>query len=165
METGMTIGSRLAAVPRDYYGGGLMMLIGGLAAAIGSSYSVGSLSRMGPGYFPVGLGILLMLVGVGMAVTCWFEHAPRRAVGTDTPPAEWRGWTCIVGSTIAFIVLGRHGGFVPATAAVVFISALGDRNNTMKDAALLALAMIAVLVIVFWWALKMTFPLFVWGAA
>ncbi len=159
----MTIKNTLGAIPRDYYGGGLMILVGLAAAAIGRGYSVGSLARMGPGYFPVGLGILLVLTGAAIVIGARLRQAPLPAVRRETPPAEWRGWSCIVGGLLAFIVLGRYGGFVPATAAVVFISALGDRGNTRRDAALLALAMVAVLVLVFWWGLKMTFPLFGWG--
>ena len=159
----MTIFQRLCAIPRDYYGGGLMILVGLAAAAIGSTYSIGSLARMGPGYFPVGVGILLVLTGAAIVAAARLHKAPVPAVGKQTPPAEWRGWSCIVGGLGAFIVLGRYGGFVPATACVVFISAMGDRTNRPRDAALLAMAMVAVLVIVFWWALKMTFPLFAWG--
>lgn len=159
----MMIKQKLCAIPRDYYGGGLMILVGLAAAAIGSTYSLGSLERMGPGYFPVGIGVLLVLTGAAIMIGARLQQAPAPAVRRDTPPAEWRGWSCIVGGLVAFIVLGRYGGFVPATAAVVFISAMGDRSNRRRDAALLALAMVTVLVLVFWWALKMTFPLFGWG--
>ncbi|MEJ0045599.1 MAG: hypothetical protein WDN04_05275 [Rhodospirillales bacterium] len=42
---------------------------------------------------------------------------------------EWRGWICIVASVLAFVVLGKYGGLLPATFAIVFIAALGDRDN------------------------------------
>ena len=159
----MTLKKTLGAIPRDYYGGGLMILVGLAAVVIGLGYSVGSLARMGPGYFPVGLGVLLVLTGVAIVIGARLQQAPLPAVRRETPPAEWRGWSCIVGALFAFIVLAHYGGFVPASAAVVFISAMGDHRNTRRDAALLALAMVAVLVLVFWWGLKMTFPLFGWG--
>jgi hypothetical protein len=44
---------------RDYYAGGLMVLLGVGAALTGSGYKVGSLARMGPGFMPVVL------------VSCW----------------------------------------------------------------------------------------------
>jgi len=46
----------------------------------------------------------------------------------------------------------------------VFISALGDRDNTLTEALLLSLAMCFIAVVVFWWALKLQLPLFQWGA-
>jgi len=45
----------------------------------------------------------------------------------------------------------------------VFIGALGDRENTLTSAAMLAAACSAVCVVVFWWALHLQFPLFQWG--
>ena len=41
--------------------------------------------------------------------------------------------------------------------------ALGDRKNTIKQAILLSLAMSAIAVVVFWWALQLQLPLFRWG--
>jgi hypothetical protein len=78
-------------------------------------------------------------------------------------PPEWRGWFCIGASIVAFVALGKYGGLLPATFAIVFISALGDRQNTVASVAVLALACAVVCVVVFWWALQIQFPLFQWG--
>lgn len=145
---------------RDYYGGGLMLLIGLGAVYRGLGYDIGTLNDMGPGYFPVVVGAILAAMGVLIAFSA------RQAVAADDEPRhppEWRGWFCITGSIAAFIVLGHYGGLVPATFAVVFISALGDRQNSIKTAFLFASAMVVVCVTVFVWALRMQFPLFRWG--
>ncbi|MBK4739025.1 tripartite tricarboxylate transporter TctB family protein [Noviherbaspirillum pedocola] len=153
-----------ARLNNDYYGGGLILFVGLAAVWKGFNYQVGSLSHMGPGYFPVGVGAVLALMGA-----CVVAGAVRRSVtvahepGRAVHPPEWRGWFCIILAGIAFIVLGHWGGLVPATFAVTFIAALGDRQNTFKTAFLLALAMVAVAIIVFSWALQMQFPLFRWG--
>lgn len=145
---------------KDYYGGTLMMLIGFGAVARGIDYHIGTLTQMGPGYYPVGVGTLLSLVGAAIAL-----QAPRAAPATEraSQPPEWRGWLCIVSSLLAFVVLGEYGGLLPATFAIVFISALGDRQNTFKSALVLSLSMVVVCLIVFWWALEIQFPLFRWG--
>lgn len=145
---------------RDYYGGGLMFLLGVGAVYKGMSYKVGTLSRMGPGYFPVAVGVVLALMGVLIALGA---RSNASAKPEEHKPAEWRGWICIVLSILAFLVLGRYGGLLPATFAVVFISAMGDRENNLKQALLLSLAMAGVAALVFWWALSMQFPLFRWG--
>ena len=146
---------------KDYYGGGLMLLLGIGAIWKGFDYHIGTLSRMGPGYFPVIVGAVLALMGVLIALGARSAAAPGKA--KQAPPPEWRGWFCIVAANIAFIVLGRYGGLLPATFAVVFIAALGDRQNTFKSAFLLAIAMVVVCLIVFSWALQLQFPLFRWG--
>jgi hypothetical protein len=145
---------------RDYYGGALMLLTGLGAVYQGLDYKVGTLTEMGPGFFPVAVGAVLAFMGILIAL------GARKAVPEDEDgyqPPEWRGWICITASIAAFIVLGVYGGLLPATFAVVFISALGDRENTVKQAALLALGLCVVAVVVFWWALRMQLPLFTWG--
>src|SRR5690606_14528002 len=47
----------------------LFILVIGLGAVLGSkSYTLGTLARMGPGYFPTLLGMLLILMGLLMLV-------------------------------------------------------------------------------------------------
>jgi len=145
---------------RDYFGGALMIIIGGAAAIQGRSYQIGSLSRMGPGFFPVALGVILALAGVAIIITA--RLSGHEGEDKDLPP-EWRGWFCICASIVAFVVLGKYGGLLPASFAIVFISALGDRNNTLFGAAALAAAICIICVVVFWWALQVQFPLFTWG--
>ena len=145
---------------RDYVGGALMVVIGAAAALQGRNYPIGSLSRMGPGFFPVALGIILACAGIAIIATA--KLATHESEEKELPP-EWRGWFCICVSIIAFVVLGKYGGLLPATFAIVFISALGDRENTLKRALVLSLAITAVAVIVFWWALQVQFPLLTWG--
>jgi hypothetical protein len=142
---------------RDYAGGTLMMVLGLGATFQGSTYHVGTLSRMGPGYYPIALGIILTLIGLAIAVTARFTHYEGEE---EVLPPEWRGWICICSAVIAFVVFGLYGGLVPATFAIVFISAMGDKMNTVKRAAILAACVVVVAIVVFWWALQMQLPLF-----
>jgi Tripartite tricarboxylate transporter TctB family len=149
-------------VKRDHCAGGLMVVIGLFAVLQGKTYQIGSLQSMGAGFFPVAIGIFLMAIGsliIGQA----------KAVDSDgveeAHKPEWRGWSCIILSIVAFIALGKYGGLVPATFALVFIAAMGDRNNTVISSLMLALVMVAIAVVIFWWLLQMHFPLFGWGFA
>ena len=145
---------------KDIAGGALMILIGVGATALGTTYQVGTLSHIGPGFFPVVLGGVLVFVGaLGVAL------ARRDPAGTETKTVhlEWRSWGLIALSILAFIGLGAYAGLLPATFAVVFLSALADRENTVRSAALLATGICAVCVVVFWWGLKMQMPLIRWG--
>ncbi|ABE36888.1 tripartite tricarboxylate transporter TctB family protein [Paraburkholderia xenovorans LB400] len=148
---------------RDYYGGALMLLVGLGVVTQGLSYDVGSLSHMGPGFFPVSLGVILSLVGVGIAFGARRIDSDAKLEEEPLPP-EWRGWICIVLSVIAFVILGRYGGLLPASFAIVFISALGDRQNTLLSAMVLAFSVCVICVVVFWWALQLQLPLFTWAS-
>lgn len=142
---------------RDYYAGALVMLLGAGAAVIGSHYEIGSLRRMGPGFFPTALGILLALIGVVIAGTASLapandaEHAPR---------PDWRGWFCIVAGAGLFIGLAASAGLVPATLACVFVAALGDRNNRWIEALLLAIGITIFGTVLFYYVLRIQIPLF-----
>lgn len=148
---------------RGYYGGALMMLVGATAVVQGMTYDVGSLAAMGPGFFPVALGCILAVLGACIAGTAKNEPAEEAEADSEAAPPQWRGWFCILLSIVAFIVLGKYGGLLPATFAIVFIAALGDRQNSLVGALVLASAISVVSVVVFWWALRLQLPLFTWG--
>jgi hypothetical protein len=78
-------------------------------------------------------------------------------------PPEWRAWGYVIAGIVAFMVLGRYGGLVPATFALVLLAALGDKGNSIKAALLLATGITVLAVLVFNMLLKLSFPLFTWG--
>ena len=158
---------------KDHFGGTLLVVLGVAITIGGFSYHRGTLNHMGAGFIPVALGVLMTLVGAAVFVTAITDTAPA-AAGDGSSAAthgahgsgkpEWRGWLCILGGVIAFVVLGSHGGLVPATFASVFVSAKGDRQNTWRGAAGLAALITVFGVIVFHYGLSLQLPLFAWGA-
>ncbi|RSZ29837.1 tripartite tricarboxylate transporter TctB family protein [Variovorax sp. 553] len=146
-----------------------MIVIGLAAVYAGIGYRVGELAHMGPGFFPVALGALLALTGLLIAVSARGDKTsdgPSEEAASHGHPGgmpDLRGCICIVLGILAFLLFGEYGGLLPATFAIVFISALGDRDNTLTEALLLSLAMCFIAVVVFWWALKLQLPLFQWG--
>ncbi|AUL47197.1 hypothetical protein BBB39_09870 [Bordetella trematum] len=145
---------------REWVAGGVMIALGLGALAQATTYKLGTLAHMGPGMFPAILGVLLALLGLAIL------RAPapdEQEEEHENPPPQWRGWGCILGGLIAFMVLGEYGGLVPATLALVFISALGDRQHTVKTAALLSIGVTILGVAIFAWGLQLQFPLFRWG--
>src|SRR5579883_288993 len=91
--------------------------------------------RMGPGYMPTMLGILLVALGVAIAGSAL--AAPPSADETILPEhPQWWGWACILAGPMLFILLGTYFGLLPATFACVFVSAMGDRTMTVKAAAI-----------------------------
>ncbi len=139
---------------------GVVLLVLGLAIVLqGLEYRMGALTRMGAGFVPVVLGILLALVGVAIFVTA----EPGDFGTAKSMPTEWRGWLCVLGGVFAFVILGQHGGLVPATFISVFIAAMGDRGNSVRNSALLSAGITIVGALIFVYGLGMTFPLFTWG--
>ncbi|CAB3627333.1 tripartite tricarboxylate transporter TctB family protein [Achromobacter pestifer] len=154
--------SKRSAVRREAWAAGTMIVLGLGAIAQASTYSLGSLARMGPGMFPAILGALLVMLGLIIAKMAT-SPAVTEEDAEEIPPPEWRGWGCIIGGLLAFILVGKFGGLVPATFVLVFVSAMGDRQHTWRTAALLAVGVTILGVAVFSWALQLQFPLFRWG--
>ena len=153
---------------KDRLGGALLVATGAGAAVAGVGYGMGSLREMGSGFYPVALGVLLALIGaVLLATASRNPDAHLAAAAAETahlagPAVQWRGWLCILGGALSFVVLGQHGGLVPASFVSVFVAALGDRGNSLRDAMLLAALMTLLGVVVFHYGLHLLLPLFQW---
>ena len=157
-DEGRALGLTLRRVSKERLGGALVVTLGLAVSAKSMTYAIGTLGRMGPGFMPLALGILLTICGAGIIATARGELDERVQFN-----AEWRGWVCIGLGLAAFVVLARHLGLLPAALTLVFISALGDRQTKIKEAMLLAVAVAAAGVVIFWWALKIQLPLFSWA--
>jgi uncharacterized membrane protein YhdT len=146
------------AMKRDYYAGGLMVLLGAGAAVTGTGYKFGSLARMGPGFMPVVLGVVLAFLGLLIAGTALASSEREDSKFLPDHP-QWFGWLCIIGGPILFIILGEFGGMIPAVFACVFVCALGDKTATYKSSAILAAAVTVFGVLLFHYLLSIPFPL------
>ncbi len=135
-----------------------MCALGAGAVAMVRGNAIGTLGRMGPGFFPTLVGAVMVLAGAAIAI-----RGLRASPAEDIAAPDLRAWTLIPLSLVAFVVVGDYGGLLPGTFAVVFIAALADRDNTWRSALTLAASMVAVCLVVFWWALQVQFPLLTIG--
>ncbi|WP_454691412.1 tripartite tricarboxylate transporter TctB family protein [Achromobacter aloeverae] len=159
--------SRLRLYRRDLWGGALIAAAGAFTILQAYTYQIGQLARMGPGYYPMMLGIFLVVLGILIPLSPdpdeVLEDAAHEAHAGPSRKDRLRGMACIAGGIGLFIVVGHYLGFVPATFALVFTAAMGDTSNTPRTAALLAAAMTLFGAVVFSWALQLQFPMFRWG--
>ena len=148
-------------IRKDFFGGGLLILIGSGAALGGRSYKVGTLMRMGPGFMPVALGVLLILLGIFIAGSAASIENDNEPIFKREP--QWLPWLCIIASPVLFIIIGIYGGMIPATFACVFVAALADRTATLRATFMLATATTLAGSILFGYFLQIQLPLFQWG--
>ncbi len=149
---------------RDFYAGGIMTLLGAAVTLDSMTYTLGTLTHMGPGMFPLMLGCTLTFIGVlilGTAIAAPIGDPDDERILPAKP--EWFAWFCILMGPVAFIILGEFFGLVLATFACVFIPALGDRTATWKGSALLAAGVTFFGVLLFSYVLKIPFPMFKLG--
>jgi hypothetical protein len=148
---------------RDFYAGGLMILLGLGIALKGATYRLGTLMHMGPGFFPTSLGVLLVLIGIAIAAVGMAPSESEEDQSILPEHPQWWAWFCILMSPVLFIVFGRYFGMIPGTFACVFIAALGDRNKTWKSVLMLSTVVTVFGVVLFSYFLQVPMPILTWG--
>ena len=117
---------------RELAGAGLFIAIGAMALVVGRSYPLGTVTRMGAGFFPIALGLLLVGVGVVLAITG--RLAPPEPMGF-----RWKPFLMIPGGILIWALLVDRLGFFAATVPMVICCALVEQATTWKSMALLCL--------------------------
>lgn len=128
---------------KDFFSG-LMFLAVGVAFAVGAyNYGMGDGARMGPGYFPRMLGVLLAILG---SVITFKALTVATADGEKLGKWAWKPIVFILGANLAFGVLlgGLPSIKLPAMGLILGIYALtiiasfaGDKVK-MKEVLILA---------------------------
>src|SRR3546814_3566376 len=108
---------------RDVLGGAMMVLIGTYALVMAPSYGIGTPTNMGSGFFPMALGIIGIVTGLGIAVPALFR------AGGAVEKIEWRPLTAVIAAIAAFAVVTAWIGYLPGAAAATGLAALADRKN------------------------------------
>lgn len=137
--------------------GGLLLMGGGAWFVLqAGSYAMGSLRRMGPGYFPVAIGLLIILFGLLVLVPALLRAGPM-------PRPEWRPFLTISLSVLAFALLVEKFGLVPATVALTVLAAAAEPELRPLRLLLLALGLSGIGVLVFTQGLGIPIPAFRWA--
>jgi hypothetical protein len=141
---------------RDAIAGLLFIVIGVIALILARGYPFGVTARMGPGYFPMVLGGILTLFGI---------YILARGIRAGEPVQgrwAWKPLALITLSIVLFGFLMERFGIVPALVAVLFVSAFAGHEFRFRETLILTLVMGAFAVGVFFYGLKLPYPLFGW---
>ncbi len=147
---------------RDFYAGGLMVLLGLGVALKGTTYRAGTLMHMGPGFLPTALGIILVLIGIAIAAVALSpaDNDEDQSILPEHP--QWWAWLCILLSPVFFIFFGRYFGMIPGTFMCVFIAALGDKGATLRSTIILSAVVTIFGVGLFSYFLQVPMPILTW---
>jgi hypothetical protein len=137
----------------------------GLAFGIGawSNYTVGDAARMGPGYFPLLLGLALAALGVAIVFgSLVVDSQDDERIGA----IAWRPLGYIIGANLAFgALLGglpRLGippmGLIIAIYGLVLIASLAGDEFKLKEVIVLATLLAVGSYVAFVWGLRLQFP-------
>ena len=148
---------------KDFFSG-LVFVIVGVAYALGATnYKIGDGARMGPGYFPLLLGVLLALLGI---VVIFKAMVVETMDGDKVGSFAWKPLFFIIAANLSFgILLGGlpsikfpSFGLIVAIYALVPIAALAGDEFKLKEVLVLATILAATSYFAFIYALKLQFP-------
>jgi hypothetical protein len=129
---------------KDFFSGLMFAIIGGGFAWGATNYSIGTGARMGPGYFPLLLGILLAVLGAFTVFYSLIEHTEDD--GDKIGTFAWRPIIYILGANVIFGILlaglPRLGlppmGLIAAIYALTIIASKAGDVFKFKEVLMLA---------------------------
>jgi len=155
----------------DFFSGVMFTTVGGAFAIGATTYTVGNGARMGPGYFPLMLGILLAILGV---VIMFQAMVVETTDGDKIGKWAWKPLAFVLGANLAFgILLGGLPsiglpamGMIIAIYALTIISSMAGEQFKLRDVLVLSTILAAGSYAAFIWALKLqiqVWPTFISG--
>ena len=139
--------------PKDFFSGLLFVAFGAAALVISNSYTIGTAARMGPGYFPRAVCILLILLGGALSVSDLLREGER------IEGWAWKPLVLVTLSSLAFAFLLKPIGLVGTLVATTVLASAASTLLRPFALAVLTAVMIITNVGIFVLVLKMPIPL------
>jgi hypothetical protein len=148
---------------KDFFSGLVFTLVGAAFAYGATSYTIGTGARMGPGYFPLLLGIILTLIGAFVLFKALVVETPE---GDPVGSWAWKPLIFIIAGNLLFGILlgGLPSIKLPAMGLIVAIygttlvvSMAGDKFK-LTEVLALATVLSVMSYLAFIVLLKLQFP-------
>jgi hypothetical protein len=139
--------------PKDFLTGILFVVIGAGVVVIAQDYKFGSARQMGPGFFPIVLGTIL----IGFAAILLV----RSFVGEAEPIGDFavRPAFYVLGSSLLFSLLLRPAGMFVAIVVMVTLVSRAQRTMSLTRSFLVGVALAAGSAFLFVYLLGQNLPL------
>jgi len=152
---------------KDVAAGLLFAAIGLATVIVASEYPLGTMRSIGPGYFPIMIGVLLILLGAGVACQGMSFRGAVNPAGEDTAARAEdddgiavRPLIMITLAVVTFGITVRPLGLAVATVALVTLASLAGREFRLLNIVLLSVGLIALSWITFIYLLGL--PMTLW---
>ena len=139
--------------PKDFWAGLLFIGLGILAISVGSRYALGTAARMGPGYFPRILGILLVVLGAIISMR------GVRMDGEAIPKWHWRPTIVVLASVVIYGILMGWLGMAISTVLLIIAASAASHEFRWKESVIAGFLLSALAVGVFVKALGVQIPI------
>ena len=140
---------------KDFWAGFMFMAFGLFFAGFGTQYSIGTAIRIGPGYFPTALGVIVILLGIVILV----GGLSAKAIAEKVDKFNWPTLLLILGPIVLFGLLLKPVGLIVSLLILIAISSYASHEFSWKATLINGAVLILVCLGVFVWGLKLEFPL------
>lgn len=134
--------------------GALFIVIGAFFLWHSLDLDIGTSMKMGPGYFPLVVAILLVLFGAIIVFQAF------RVTGEALGDIAWRGMAFILPSPIIFSLTVRGLGFIPAIFLTALFASMASMKMKLPIALIISASVTAFTTLVFVKGLGLPFRLF-----
>ena len=140
----------------DILGGALLILFGAAVTYTSiTHYPMGTPGRMGPGMFPAGLGVVLAVLGLLLALQALRRPGRKPDIRVFSP-------LFILGGIAAFAAIITPFGLIPAIVAILVITSLADLKIRPVSLAISCIGLSLLAPFVFVFLLGLQIPLLRW---
>lgn len=141
--------------PKDFWAGVLFAAIGITFAVVVQvyEYPIGNTRRMGPGFFPLAIAVILAIMGLVIVAKAFVTD------GEAVSKFAWRPLLWILGGVVLFGVLVKTIGLVLGIVMLVLVSAYGGHEFKLKEQLIAATILAIGCTLVFVKGLKLAFPI------
>lgn len=139
--------------PTDFWAGMMFIVVGAMFSGVAFTYKLGTTAQMGAGYFPFWLGILLVVLGAGVAM------GGVRSEGPAVERFYWWPVVTVLVSVCIFGVLLKVLGMLVAGVVLVIGASFGSHEFKWREVVLLALGLAIFCALLFVAGLKLPIPL------
>jgi hypothetical protein len=139
--------------PKDFWSGVMFIAFGVFTIVVGSNYPLGTAARMGPGYFPRILGILMVVLGAILALR------GLRTQGAKVPKFVWWPTLMVLGSVILFGFIVDKVGLMLSTIILIFMASAASPEFRWKEALISGVFFALLAIGVFVMGLKLQLPI------
>lgn len=148
---------------KDFFSGLMFSAVGAAFALGATTYTVGNGARMGPGYFPLVLGILLAILG---AIVMFKALVVETDGGDKIGKFAWKPLFFVIASNVLFgILLGGLPslkipamGLIAAIYGLTVVASLAGERFSLKEVLILATILSIGSYLAFIVLLKLQFP-------
>lgn len=140
---------------QNFWAGVMFVALGLFFAGFAVEYQMGTAAKMGPGYFPFWLGVILAILGAIIGISSLSPKAEKTVV----PKFHLKIMAIVLGNVVLFGILLRPLGLYVSAFLLVLLSSMASHEFKWKVAIINGICLTIAVHLIFIMGLGLIFPL------